>query len=195
MCARSSTASPAPARPGEQCRAVRRLRLTAAVLLFTGALCVFVQLQLHARASGSQMLKEQEAITRLFIAEETTQLGQPTAADCGTVLQVPKVALLFLTVGPLPHHQTWEQWLKAARGWLPTDAVRAACDGPAALSPCRGTGRDTKHAAIRSDPLDGQFLFSLYIHTPPNNASELNNPFLSIFLCLSWPLFFCSPSD
>jgi hypothetical protein len=41
-------------------------------------------------------------------------------------LGVPRVALLFLTRGELPHHETWRLWFEAAAGMLPVEQLRAA---------------------------------------------------------------------
>lgn len=38
----------------------------------------------------------------------------------------PRVALLFLTRGDLPHHETWRLWFGAAAGMLPVEQLRAA---------------------------------------------------------------------
>ena len=36
--------------------------------------------------------------------------------ECGRVTGMPKVALLFLTRGPMPHEQLWYNWFEQAAG-------------------------------------------------------------------------------
>lgn len=75
---------------------------------------------------------------------------------CAAAAGVPKVALLFLTDGALPHARTWEAWLCGAAGVLPAEAPGcgvAACAAPSPL----------------------QHLFTLYLHLPPAaNTSSLS---------------------
>ncbi len=43
------------------------------------------------------------------------------ADDCTQVVDIPKVALLFLTKGDLPHKALWTMWFQSAAGQLPTN--------------------------------------------------------------------------
>lgn len=40
---------------------------------------------------------------------------------CNQAVDIPKVALLFLTKGDLPHKDMWTMWLRSAAGQLPTN--------------------------------------------------------------------------
>lgn len=40
---------------------------------------------------------------------------------CSQAVDIPKVALLFLTKGDLPHKDMWTMWLRSAAGQLPTN--------------------------------------------------------------------------
>lgn len=50
----------------------------------------------------------------------------PAAPPDLQALGIPRVALLFLTKGQLPHEPTWRLWLEAAAGLLPAQALPAA---------------------------------------------------------------------
>lgn len=41
--------------------------------------------------------------------------------DCGRAVDIPRVALLFLSKGDLPHKSLWTMWLQTAAGQLPTN--------------------------------------------------------------------------
>lgn len=36
------------------------------------------------------------------------------------MLQIPKVAIMFLTQGPMPHEALWGRWLESITGLMPT---------------------------------------------------------------------------
>lgn len=46
--------------------------------------------------------------------------GSERPKSCPEVLQVPKVAMLFLTQGPMPHEELWKRWLASIAGTIPT---------------------------------------------------------------------------
>lgn len=77
-----------------------------------------------------------------------------------------KVALLFLTVGPLPHAHLWEQWLAGAAALLPLeDAVDACAHGtPGEAMLGRLATKMLKGSTITSR----QSLYSIYVHAPPS---------------------------
>ncbi|GAB4817485.1 hypothetical protein N2152v2_004531 [Parachlorella kessleri] len=103
-----------------------------------------------------------------------------SADPCAQELHIPKVALLFLTPGPLPQEPVWRDWFAAAEGQLPAAAVtpsslcsiaaaedeeavrrlRAACGAFNSPSP----GSPASHSGI----LQRQHLFSVYVHAPPD---------------------------
>eukprot|EP00884_Botryococcus_braunii_P001790 jgi/Botrbrau1/11611/Bobra.0209s0002.1 len=85
---------------------------------------------------------------------------------CSSSIASPKVAMLFLSKGELPHARTWEAWLGEAAGLLPADCViSAAC------------GVDRRHSvdlymhlletcSVGDDVFSRQHLFSIYMHVP-----------------------------
>lgn len=89
---------------------------------------------------------------------------------CDALLQIPKVAMLFLTPGALPHERLWREWLQGAASLLPVPSVVAYAR--------RGWGLDRHRLAelqaVCTPLLDAelplsqrQHLFSLYVHTHP----------------------------
>lgn len=94
-------------------------------------------------------------------------LPEPAASDgsCDAALNHPKVALMFLTRGALPHEALWARWLDAAAGLLPLPCVAAAACG-------RGGGwaeiEKVKARCRASADRAAQRLFSLYVHAPPS---------------------------
>ncbi|KAK9822232.1 hypothetical protein WJX81_002852 [Elliptochloris bilobata] len=91
------------------------------------------------------------------------------AGRCGE-LRVPKVALMFLTRGAMPHESLWKVWLGAADGVLPRAAAAAAACGnrePSCTAAARSAllqGGDGARLRLR------QHLFSLYIHPGPDDS-------------------------
>ena len=89
---------------------------------------------------------------------------------CDALLQIPKVAMLFLTPGALPHERLWREWLQGAVSLLPVPSVVAYAR--------RGWGLDrlrlTDLQAVCTPLLDvelplsqRQHLFSIYVHAHP----------------------------
>lgn len=86
--------------------------------------------------------------------------------QCATAFRVPKVALLFLTKGKLPHAHTWELWLRSAAGVLPAEYLIGALCSDSAPS-------DVAMAACSTDfkgdaAWETQHLFNVYVHVPPD---------------------------
>lgn len=64
-----------------------------------------------------------------------------SGVSCAVALPTPRVALLFLTVGPMPHEALWEAWLRSAGGLVPKASL--AAKGAFCLKMCRkGRGED-----------------------------------------------------
>lgn len=113
--------------------------------------------------------------------------------SCGQVLELPKIALLFLIKGPLYHGEMWEKWFQSAQGMVPKEKVQEvlSCDeqgsGEVLLYSANATRttatgpRDasTKNIHTEKDIIDAcgtaagtgiqssvqkQHLYSLYIH-------------------------------
>uniref|UniRef100_A0A1D2A9A2 Uncharacterized protein n=1 Tax=Auxenochlorella protothecoides TaxID=3075 RepID=A0A1D2A9A2_AUXPR len=103
---------------------------------------------------------------------------------CNMALELDRVALLFLTKGDLFHHQTWSAWFRSAQGMLPVSNVEeAVCNNfttaEALRSFCDMTGTDSEgQRALDPDEvvLDRQYLFSVYVHAPPNIAEKDMRP-------------------
>lgn len=94
--------------------------------------------------------------------------------ECADALQIPKVALLFLTKGMLYHEPSWRLWLKSAEGLVPSQIVADhLCDigvtGVSASS--RALMAESKCRIDHSNRGDveyrKQYLFSMYVHAPP----------------------------
>lgn len=89
------------------------------------------------------------------------------AQACARLCAYKKVALLFLTLGPMPHERLWTLWLEGAAGLVPLEAVREPTCSKERLSHIQS------HCARRGAAggvLHAQHLFSVYIHPPPGYA-------------------------
>ena len=49
----------------------------------------------------------------------------PPTKSCSELLNAPKVALMFLTRGEMPHEPAWAAWLQSARGLVPLPVAAA----------------------------------------------------------------------
>jgi hypothetical protein len=91
---------------------------------------------------------------------------------CAAALELPQVALLFLTRGAMPHEAAWREWFRAAAGRAPAAALAAAAcaGGPrweAARAACAGGADLTDPAADPLDAIARQSLFDVWVHPPP----------------------------
>ena len=59
----------------------------------------------------------------------------PSTKSCSELLNAPKVALMFLTRGEMPHEPAWAAWLHSARGLVPLPV--AAAPGFGGCGPAR----------------------------------------------------------
>ena len=115
---------------------------------------------------------------------EPAELPKPkedasVSSSCAQALQLPQVALLFLTKGDLYHPTMWKLWFESAIGKLPRHALNAATCGAdgknlsaSVLEKCGALprGRDDLETLI-----DAQHLFTVYVHAPPNmDSSEMS---------------------
>lgn len=117
---------------------------------------------------------------RPFHALRPAEVAGASPDACAQALALPRVALLFLTQGPMPHSPTWRLWFEVAAGLLPAPALREACRPKAALAlapdllaACAaGAGGAAAHpaaaAAAAGDAIARQHLFSVYVHAPPS---------------------------
>lgn len=100
-------------------------------------------------------------------------LAPPPRPAPPQVLGIKKVALLFLTGARMPHDTLWRLWLESAAGLVPQQVVPllqdAAC-GPILekwlLLMCACYPRRVVGAAAVAPP-PWQYLYSLYVHSPP----------------------------
>ena len=98
---------------------------------------------------------------------------------CGAMLQMPKVALMFLTRGPMPHEELWNRWLASAAGLL---AVDCASSSLCSQTPMNSSSNSTAQrqpsmsalkqaCTLKRTAQNGylqQHMFSIYIHPPPD---------------------------
>ncbi len=97
----------------------------------------------------------------------------PAVSPCDNLLHIPKVAMLFLTPGMLPHERLWREWLEGAVDLLPIPAVQAYARRGWSLDRARLT--HIQAACLPRAPIDldiplvqRQHLFTLYVHTHPS---------------------------
>lgn len=94
----------------------------------------------------------------------------------------PRVALLFLTPGPMPLSSLWRQWFDSAAGQIP----KAYIDGLYANLPYADARAALLHtqqyittamADSQATSIERQFLFSVYMHTHPNYTEPSSGMF------------------
>ncbi|KAK9787631.1 hypothetical protein WJX73_008336 [Symbiochloris irregularis] len=107
---------------------------------------------------------------------EELSTGPMKQDECGPAVGMPKVALLYLTRGPMAHEQLWSTWFEQAAGLVRADCLGAAlCEG---ASQPRAAGRPGVLEAVGSacrgkettgpDVVSRQSLFSVYVHANPD---------------------------
>lgn len=95
--------------------------------------------------------------------------------ECADLLQIPKVALLFLAKGELFHEPSWRLWLKSVEGLVPSQVVsKSICNANRGLK-SEMTWSTTRKACVarsREQYQDAEYrnqhLFSIYVHVPPS---------------------------
>ena len=108
---------------------------------------------------------------------------------CAQLFRIPKVAIMFLTKGEMPHEELWRMWFASAEGRLPyqqaADGVCAANSvavADALLDTMRQVCAPEAQGAL--SPILRQHLFSVYVHAPPSfpgysNTSIFNGHLLA----------------
>ncbi|GAB4813340.1 hypothetical protein N2152v2_000386 [Parachlorella kessleri] len=95
---------------------------------------------------------------------------------CDALLHIPKVALMFMTNGRVPHERLWRLWVLQAKALVPLGAVRqyaAASSRPGEPSDPSRLQQLAEACGARSggkrpvSPIHRQFLFTFYVHAPP----------------------------
>ncbi len=83
-----------------------------------------------------------------------------TSPACQSQASHPKVALMFLSRGALPHEPAWQAWFKGAAGLVPKiPETSNGCQVPPRPVICS--------PAVSPDAISAQDLFSVYVHTAP----------------------------
>lgn len=100
--------------------------------------------------------------------------------QCGALLQMPKVALMFLTRGPMPHEELWNRWLASAAGLVAVDCASASlCSQTQSNSSRSSSNPQPSMQALKqtctlkrtaANAYLQQHMFSIYIHPPPDFA-------------------------
>lgn len=112
------------------------------------------------------------------------------AGDSPALMLPPRVALLFLTPGPMPLSSLWRQWFDTAAGQIPKTYI----DGLYANLPYADARASILHtqqwvttamADSQATPIDRQFLFSVYMHTHPNYTEPTPSLFAPHVRCNS----------
>ncbi|KAK9842061.1 hypothetical protein WJX81_006609 [Elliptochloris bilobata] len=117
------------------------------------------------RAAGGEAGRQ----ARAAIASAALEAVAPGSvqARCAAATGVPKVALLLLTRGALPHEGAWRLWFAAAAGEVPLAALRAGgCSAKAFADVAAACSAN----ALAADAIGNQHMFSVYVHTPPDFA-------------------------
>lgn len=86
------------------------------------------------------------------------------------VLGIQKVALMFMTRGPMPQAPTWRLWFESAIGVLPAANMWCRRTTPHDVTNnCQSwMGADEANALADEDVIDRQHLFNVYVHIPPS---------------------------
>ena len=110
--------------------------------------------------SGPPPLTRKATLYKPVVYKESKDL-------CAQPLQIPKIAMLFLSKGTLHHTRVWQAWFASAGRYIPVEYCR---------SPLPETCRVKFEQNIDfEDPLDQQCLFSVYLHVPPGAEEQLED--------------------
>ena len=83
----------------------------------------------------------------------------PAADQCAYATRTPRVALLFLVKGDMPHERLWERWFRSI-----DSTVYAGCMPRGSAAPAGCTSRAGMNAIARQE------LFNVYVHSSPDHA-------------------------
>jgi hypothetical protein len=124
-------------------------------------LCLLFLLQLHFRFND-------HAVPVPYIQNTiwpvTYNFGSPQGAGKDVRCSQYKIALLFLTRGPMPHERLWARWLEGAVGLVPMEILRERNCSKAHVNELRFACQ--AHPGV--DPVEAQHLFTIYIHPKPD---------------------------
>ncbi|KAK9808849.1 hypothetical protein WJX72_005003 [[Myrmecia] bisecta] len=94
---------------------------------------------------------------------------------CAAALRMPKVALMFLTRGDMPHERLWSDWFAGGAGLVSLDAVRTlACARQRYLVLDRLQPACSRNASANATILDQQHMFTVYTHPARDFAGYPN---------------------
>jgi len=54
--------------------------------------------------------------------------GRQAGSGCNDLLGIDRVALMYLSRGPLFHQELWRRWLEAAQDLLPVASIQVTLD-------------------------------------------------------------------
>eukprot|EP00884_Botryococcus_braunii_P016679 jgi/Botrbrau1/3695/Bobra.0008s0022.1 len=112
------------------------------------------------RFSGSCAWTSLKISFRARVVKSPAELeGDP----CSSSLRAPKVALMFLTRGPMHHEGLWTRWLASAAGLVPADLLRFANCTDSYVAHLRNICR----APLDAGAVEAQHLFTIYVHPQP----------------------------
>ena len=131
----------------------------------------------------TEVLDEQGSHDNSLVAQ---QLGQHPD-HCGAMLHMPKVALMFLTRGPMPHEELWNRWLASAAGLVAVDCASNSLCSQTPMPSTNSNSSNRTSTAQRQPSMSAvkqactlkrtaengylqQHMFSIYIHPPPDFA-------------------------
>lgn len=83
----------------------------------------------------------------------------PAADECAYATRTPRVALLFLVKGYVPHERLWERWFRSI-----DSMVYAGCLPRGSAAPAGCASRAGRTVIARQE------LFNVYVHSSPDFA-------------------------
>ncbi|CAL5228702.1 g11882 [Coccomyxa viridis] len=112
-------------------------------------------------------------------ANTTFKAGVHQKDACAAVINVPKIAMLFLATKGFPHAAMWSMWFQQVRGLVPRDCVaQAFCQrgrtrgDPAGFNELIQACGPSSETPGMKGIVEEQHLFNLYVHLPPNKTLE-----------------------
>ena len=122
-----------------------RHRRAAQTALLAALWCVLAATQ---AASASSCLRGQHHLRTV-----------PAADQCAYATHTPRVALLFLVRGDMPHERLWERWFSSVDSTVYAGCVPRGSAMPAVCASRAGV-----------DAIARQELYNVYIHSSPDYA-------------------------
>lgn len=108
--------------------------------------------------------------------------GRQEGDPCSSSLRAPKVALMFLTRGPMHHEELWTRWLASAAGLVPADLLRFANCTDSYVAHLRNICQPPPGAGA----LEAQHLFTIYVHPQPEFEGGQHSWILCLPHALVW---------